>query len=136
MNPGAVLIRADASLAIGTGHVMRSLAVAEAWQDAGGVASFAVAELPEGLLPRVSAEGASLRRVHAAPGSVEDARETVAECGILEALCNIKKEVSSQLPCFFLLCLKFLMAYWFLLCGCGWCAGRGCCCLARSEGCS
>jgi len=85
MNPGAVLIRADASLAIGTGHVMRSLAVAEAWQDAGGVASFAVAELPEGLLPRVSAEGASLRRVHAAPGSVEDARETVAEAHRLSA---------------------------------------------------
>jgi UDP-2,4-diacetamido-2,4,6-trideoxy-beta-L-altropyranose hydrolase len=85
MNPGVVLIRADASLAIGTGHVMRSLAVAEAWQDAGGTVSFAVAELPDGLLPRVTAEGASLRRVHAPPGTIEDARETVAEAHRLNA---------------------------------------------------
>jgi UDP-2,4-diacetamido-2,4,6-trideoxy-beta-L-altropyranose hydrolase len=57
---------------------MRCLALAQAWQDAGGTVSLAVAELPDALSPRVTAEGISLNRIHAAPGSSEDAGETVA----------------------------------------------------------
>lgn len=78
MKPGVLLIRADASPAIGIGHVMRCLALAQAWQDAGGTASLAAKELPDGLSPRVTAEGISLSWIHGIPGSREDAAETVA----------------------------------------------------------
>jgi UDP-2,4-diacetamido-2,4,6-trideoxy-beta-L-altropyranose hydrolase len=79
MKPEVLLIRADASLAIGTGHVMRCLALAQAWQDAGGTVSLAVAELPHALSPRLTAEGVSLSRIHAIPSGPEDAGETVAQ---------------------------------------------------------
>ncbi|MFZ1132844.1 MAG: UDP-2,4-diacetamido-2,4,6-trideoxy-beta-L-altropyranose hydrolase [Terriglobales bacterium] len=85
MKPGVLLIRADASLALGTGHVMRCLALAQAWIDAGGSVNLAVAELPDGLLPRVNAERISLSRVDAIPGSSADAQEIIAQARRLKA---------------------------------------------------
>jgi UDP-2,4-diacetamido-2,4,6-trideoxy-beta-L-altropyranose hydrolase len=64
---------------------MRCLALAQAWQDAGGTVSLAVAELPEALSPRVTAEGVAMKRIHATPGGPEDARETVAQAHRLSA---------------------------------------------------
>jgi UDP-2,4-diacetamido-2,4,6-trideoxy-beta-L-altropyranose hydrolase len=73
-----ILLRADASTYSGVGHVMRCLAMAQAWQDAGGAAHFAAVELPDGLAERLGAEGMVLHRLDVVPGSLEDAAQVAA----------------------------------------------------------
>src|ERR1035441_5678902 len=85
MESEAILIRADANASIGTGHVMRCLALAEAWQDAGGEAIFAFAELPLALEYRLTRSGISLQRLKTIPGSAEDALATIARASQLSA---------------------------------------------------
>jgi UDP-2,4-diacetamido-2,4,6-trideoxy-beta-L-altropyranose hydrolase len=67
-----LLIRADASTRMGTGHVMRCLALAQAWLEAGGEVTFAVADIPPGLAERLTKEGVTLHRLAVEPGSLGD----------------------------------------------------------------
>ncbi|MFZ5775048.1 MAG: UDP-2,4-diacetamido-2,4,6-trideoxy-beta-L-altropyranose hydrolase [Thermodesulfobacteriota bacterium] len=55
-----LVIRADADKAMGTGHVMRCLALAEAWRGRGGDALFVGKIEPEPLRRRIVAEGHGL----------------------------------------------------------------------------
>ena len=55
-----LFLRADASESIGTGHVMRCLALAQAWMHAGGTATFAMSQCPPRLCERLRKEGANV----------------------------------------------------------------------------
>ena len=71
-----LLIRADANTHMGTGHVMRCMALAQAWQNSGGQVSLTASSLPPALTERLRAEGITLDTIAVEPGSREDAQQT------------------------------------------------------------
>lgn len=72
-----LIIRADASSEIGAGHVMRCLALAQAFQDTGGDVCFVMAMDSGPLFDRLRKEGMDVREIVAAPGSSDDAARTI-----------------------------------------------------------
>ncbi len=79
MKGSGLIIRADASAMIGTGHIMRCLALAEAWRDSGGEAIFAVAETPLAIERRLADENFSIVRIPKPAGGSQDADATVGD---------------------------------------------------------
>ena len=78
MRSQALILRADASIAIGTGHMMRCLALAQAWQDSGGVCVFVMADSTSAIAARLKAEYMELISVRASRNPLQELK-AVAE---------------------------------------------------------
>jgi UDP-2,4-diacetamido-2,4,6-trideoxy-beta-L-altropyranose hydrolase len=90
-----LIIRADASTRVGTGHVMRCLSLAQGWQRTGGEVQFVCAEITPSLEARLNSEGFTVLRLSATPGSLEDAKQTLQICMKLETG-NLKLETQQS----------------------------------------
>lgn len=74
----SLLIRADGGTAMGTGHLLRCLALAQAWGAAGGTAVFVLAQSVPAIEARLQQAGMQLHHLPAAiaAGSPDDAEAT------------------------------------------------------------
>jgi UDP-2,4-diacetamido-2,4,6-trideoxy-beta-L-altropyranose hydrolase len=79
-----LVIRADASATIGVGHVMRCLALAEAWLESGGRVTFAMKAVPEALAARIERAGARVTRVETADDAAQIARGLGARFAVVD----------------------------------------------------
>ena len=84
MKASKLLIWAETSVAIGTGHVMRCLALAQAWKRAGGAATFLLQEGSSGVAERIVAEGFSLETVREQDLSRAFVRDSGCELVVLD----------------------------------------------------
>jgi UDP-2,4-diacetamido-2,4,6-trideoxy-beta-L-altropyranose hydrolase len=75
MAGGTLVVRADTSVAIGTGHVMRCLALAQAWRDAAGRVVFATNDLSPGIEQLLRSEQVEIVKFNSTPGSAQDASQ-------------------------------------------------------------
>jgi UDP-2,4-diacetamido-2,4,6-trideoxy-beta-L-altropyranose hydrolase len=76
--PDCLLLRADGGPRVGTGHIMRSLALAQGWKEFGGRAVFALAETTPALEGLLLAHQMEIHRLETLPGSLDDARKTAS----------------------------------------------------------
>lgn len=84
-----LVIRADASSAMGTGHVMRCIALGQAWSSRGGRVLFVSHNLPPFLKTRLHDEKFELAEFPEAPASIDDAQTTARIASLNRAACIV-----------------------------------------------
>jgi len=72
-----IIMRCDADLETGLGHLMRSLALAQYAKEEGSKAVFVCCAVPENMKKRLETEGLVVKIIDSAKGSREDACATV-----------------------------------------------------------
>lgn len=72
-----LVIRADVNTGIGSGHLMRCLALAQVWQNDGGSVTFLMAKGASALEIRLKQEGINVERLSSLPGGRDDAIKTI-----------------------------------------------------------
>ncbi|NQT69557.1 MAG: UDP-2,4-diacetamido-2,4,6-trideoxy-beta-L-altropyranose hydrolase [Desulfobacteraceae bacterium] len=77
-NRNQIVFRADADTSMGTGHLMRCLALAQAWQDTGGQATFLTVSNSLMLNGRLQSEGMVVKHLKTPLAGYEDALQTAA----------------------------------------------------------
>jgi UDP-2,4-diacetamido-2,4,6-trideoxy-beta-L-altropyranose hydrolase len=80
-----ILVRADASDKIGTGHIMRCFALAQALQEANYLVTFLMATTVPTLETRLFSEGIDVKHLDVNLGSSEDARQIITTAKQLHA---------------------------------------------------
>ena len=88
---GHLLIRADSTTRMGSGHVMRCLALAQGWKELGGDATFLSCCEGSALEKRVSASGfhfIPLERAHPAPTDLESTLSLLEGTRLESTECN------------------------------------------------
>ena len=73
-----IVVRTDASTALGTGHAMRCLALTQALRDRGADVALAAAAMPPAIADRYRAEGAEVVPLDVATASKSDIEATLA----------------------------------------------------------
>jgi UDP-2,4-diacetamido-2,4,6-trideoxy-beta-L-altropyranose hydrolase len=80
---GTLILRADASTEIGTGHVMRCLALADAWQAAGGKVLF-LSHCPPRIADRVRRQGFELVALERPETAADDLARRLQNLSLVE----------------------------------------------------
>jgi len=80
-----VVIRADAGPAVGTGHVMRMMALGEACCKLGSSVTMLCGDIPAGLVQRLISCGIDVQRLANANCDSDDAQETLAVASKMDA---------------------------------------------------
>ncbi|MFK7767059.1 MAG: UDP-2,4-diacetamido-2,4,6-trideoxy-beta-L-altropyranose hydrolase [Mariniblastus sp.] len=73
-----LLIRADVGPSVGTGHLMRTLALGQAWKQISGEVTVVCGELPRGLSKRIVAEGFDVQTIKNCLCDTVDGEETLS----------------------------------------------------------